>query len=316
MNIESKIKQNMPLAPLTTFKIGGAAKLFLEVKSKEDLLGAYEWAKENNEQVFILAGGSNILINDNGIDGLIVKLSNDNIAVRGERIECGAGASLISADRTAASQGLSGLEWAIGIPGTIGGAIRGNAGAYGNSISELVETIEVFNAKKKKFVSFSNKDCKFHYRESIFKKDNAKHLLIWQVSLRLRKNKIEEIKSLIDEYLTHREKKQPKLPSAGCVFKNLDFVNLRQAAPICANEAMEAGIVKGEKIGAGWIIEKAGLKGKTIGGAKISIEHSNFIVNTGKATAEDVVMLISFIKQQIRTKFGVQLQEEIQYFGF
>lgn len=231
-------------------------------------------------------------------------------------MECGAGASLISIARMSASHGLSGLEWAIGIPGTVGGAVRGNAGAYGSSINESVETAEVFNAKKKKFEQFSQKDCKFKYKESIFKKDDARHLLIWQVILRLRKGKIEEIQSLLNKYLMYREKSQPKLPSAGCVFKNIDIANLCEYNANLANEANEAGVVKGGKIGAGWIIEKAGLKGKTIGGAKVSLEHANFIVNTGKATAEDIIMLISFIKQQVRTKYNAQLQEEIQYLGF
>ena len=314
--IQSKIKQNIPLAPLTTFKIGGPAKFFIEVKTREDLLGAYEWAKDHKEQVFILAGGSNVLINDKGVGGLVMRINNDNMAIRSERLECGAGASLIGAARLSASHGLSGLEWAIGIPGTVGGAIRGNAGAYGSSISKSVETVEVFNIKKKKFKQFSNKECKFDYKESIFKKDNAKHLLIWQVVLKLRKDRIEKINSLLDKYLMHREKNQPKLPSAGCVFKNFLIKEWGDFNACLAQKAEEEGAVKGGKIGAGWIIEKAGLKGKHIGGAKISIEHANFIINTGKATAEDVVMLISFIKQQIRTKFGAQLQEEIQYFGF
>ena len=314
--IQSKIQQNIPLSPLTTFKIGGSAKFFIEVETKDDLLEALCWAKKNKEKHFILAGGSNVLINDNGVDGLVVKISNDNTAIKGERLECGAGASLINAARLAASHGLSGLEWAIGVPGTIGGAVRGNAGAYGSSISESTETIEIFNIKKKKFEQFSNKECKFNYRESAFKKDNAKRLLIWQAVLRLRKGKIKEIKSLIDKYLTHRGKNQPKLPSAGCAFKNLKINNLRQINANLADDAVEAGIAKGGEIGAGWLIERSGLKGKHIGKAKISLEHANFIVNTGKATAEDVVMLISFIKQQIRTKFGVQLQEEVQYLGF
>ncbi|MEA3464097.1 MAG: UDP-N-acetylmuramate dehydrogenase [Patescibacteria group bacterium] len=314
MSVESKIEQNIPLAPLTTFKIGGPAKFFISVNTKEDLLGAYRWAKKNKEQVFILAGGSNVLINDNGVDGLVIKINNSGMAVKGERIECGAGASLSKAVRSTIGNNLSGLEWASGIPGAVGGAVRGNAGAYGLSMSDFIEIIEVFNKKKKKFEIFSNKDCKFCYRGSIFKKKN--NYLIWSAVLKMKKSEFIKINSLIEKYSEMRAKNQPKLPSAGCVFKNLDFVNLRQNTPIYANKAVEAGAVKGGKVGAGWLINELGLKGKIIGGAKISLEHANFIVNTGKATAENVIMLISFIKQQVRTKFGVQLQEEIQYFGF
>ncbi len=312
--IQSKIQQNIPLSPLTTFKIGGSAKFFIEVETKDDLLEALCWAKKNKEKHFILAGGSNVLINDKGVDGLVVKINNDNIAIRGERLECGAGASLINASRLAVNNRLTGIEWAIGIPGAVGGAIRGNAGAYSSSISNAVETVEVFNIKKKKFKQFSNKDCRFAYKESIFKQDS--YLLIWQIILKLRKGNFDNINKLINKYLKHREQTQPKLPSAGCAFKNLKINNLRQINANLADDAVEAGIAKGGEIGAGWLIERSGLKGKHIGKAKISLEHANFIVNTGKATAEDVVMLISFIKQQIRTKFGVQLQEEVQYLGF
>jgi len=315
--IESEIKQNIPLAPLTTFKIGGPAKFFVEVGTKDELVEALSWAKRNKQLFFILAGGSNVLINDKGIDGLVIKIKNNNIAIRGERVECGAGANLIRTVRLASSNSLTGLEWAIGIPGTVGGAVRGNAGAFGSSISQLVETVEVFNVKKKKFVQFSNKDCQFDYRGSIFKEGDIEDSgLIWQIVFKLQKGNADIIRKLIDKYLRYREQTQPKLPSAGCVFKNVAIANLRQINANLANEAQEVGVVKGDKIAAGWVIEKCGLKGKTIGGAKISLEHANFIVNTGKATAEDVVMLISFIKQQVRDKFGLQLQEEIQYLGF
>jgi len=327
--IQSKIKQNIPLAPLTTFKIGGPAKFFIEVKTKDELLEALAWAKKNKQPFFILAGGSNVLINDKGVDGLVIKVCNKNITVRGERIECGAGVNLIKAVRLAVSNNLTGIEWAIGIPGTVGGAIRGNAGAYGHCMQELVETVEVFNpakAGKKKFMQFSNKDCQFAYKESVFKftpldrknylTGQDSNLLIWQIILKLKKGNASNINELINKYLKHRDQTQPKLPSAGCVFKNVEFANLRECNANLANEAEEAGIVKGGKVGAGWLIDKLDLKGKTIGGAKISLEHANFIVNTGKATAEDVIMLISFIKQQVRDKFGVQLQEEVQYLGF
>lgn len=313
----SKIQQNILLAPLTTFKIGGPAKYFIEIETKEELAAAFDWARENKEPVFILAGGSNVLINDKGVDGLVIKMRNDGIAVKGARLECGAGAGLIRAARLAAAENLTGLEWAIGIPGTVGGAVIGNAGAFGRSISESVEMAEVFNVKKKRFEQFSNKDCRFSYKESVFKKASRKDLkLVWQVILKLQKGEQWVIGGLANQYLEYRRQTQPKLPSAGCVFRNLLIVNLRECDEDLANEAIETGAEKDDKVGAGWLIDKLGLKGKTIGGAKVSLEHANFIVNTGKATAEDVIMLISFIKQQARDKFGVQLREEIEYLGF
>jgi len=310
-----KMQENIPLAQFTTFRIGGPAKFFIEVKEKEELLQAVKWAKENKEEIFILGGGSNILINDKGVDGLVLRIVNDSIIVHGDRIECGAGAVLARAVRLAVGENLSGLEWAVGIPrATIGGAIRGNAGAFDFSMSEIAETVEVFNIKKQKFELFSNKDCRFIYRGSIFKEDN--NYLVWKIILKLQKGDKRQIEKEAAKFLEFRQGKQPKLPSAGSVFKNLSFKDLQENNSNLADLAIKSGAINGDKIGAGWIIELAGLKGKKIGGAKVSLEHANFIVNTSRATAEDIVMLISYIKQQVRDRFKVQLQEEVQYLGF
>lgn len=314
MPIEQKIKQNIILAPLTTFKIGGPAKFFIEVKTKEEFLQALDWAEKEKQDVFVLAGGSNVLINDNGIKGLVIKISNSNIKIKGERIECGAGANLAVAVSMATKENLTGLEWAVGIPGTIGGAIRGNAGGYGSNIGEIIETVEVLDARKNQFLQFSRRDCEFNYRISIFKTNSD--LLIWQTTLRLKKGRGDEIKKEINKYVKIRSKTNPKLPSAGSIFKNINFKILNENNIHLAEKAKEEGVVKDEMVGAGWLIDILDLKGKTIGGAKISLEHANFIVNTGKATAEDVITIISYIKQQVRDRFKVQLQEEIQYLGF
>lgn len=314
MNIDNKIQKDVVLAPLTTFKIGGPAKFFIEVKTKEEFTLALDWAEENKEDVFVLAGGSNVLINDNGIDGLVIKMSNSDIKIKGERLECGAGASLSAAVLLATKENLTGMEWAVGIPGTIGGAIRGNAGGYDSNIGETIETVEVLDARKNQFLQFSRRDCEFNYRTSIFKTNSD--LLIWQTILRLKKGRTDDIKKEINNYVKNRAKTNPKLPSAGSVFKNIDFKTLDENNIPLAEKAKEEGIVKNDMVGAGWLIDMLDLKGKTIGGAKVSLEHANFIVNTGKATAEDVVALISYIKQQVRDRFKIQLQEEVQYLGF
>ena len=314
MSIESKIKQNIPLAPLTTFKIGGPAEYFVEIKTKEELAEAASWARENKRPLVILAGGSNVLINDQGIKGLVIKMGNNNLAVKGERVECEAGAELSQVVRLAAGHNLSGLEWAAGIPGSVGGAIRGNAGAFGQSMAEAIEMAEVYKIKKNKFYLFSHHECSFHYRQSIFKKN--KNLLIWSVVLKLRKGDVREINEKITENLNKRNKSQPKLPSAGCIFKNIEYKDLAQINPNLAKDARGENIIKGGKVSVGWVIRRLDLAGKKIGKAKISLEHTNFIVNINKATAEEVIILISFIKQQVRDKTGLQLHEEIQYFGF
>ena len=314
MNIESKIKKDVSLAPMTTFKIGGTAEYYLEVEAKDELREAIAWAKGKKLKYFILAGGSNVLISDQGVKGLIIKLRNNSCTVKGRRIVCGAGTALAKAVSSATSYNLSGLEWAAGIPGSIGGSIRGNAGAFGQDMDEIIENVEVFDIGKEKFELFSKNDCKFNYRDSIFKKNNK--LVIWQAIIKLKPGKAEDIKDIINQHINYREQTQPRLPSAGCIFKNFKVVGMKKNSQKLAELARQEKIIKKEKIGAGWLIAKAGLKGKTIGGAKVSLEHANFIVNTKNATAEDVIMLISYIKQQVRDKYNVQLQEEIEYFGF
>ena len=315
MNIESKIKEAIPLAPFTTFKIGGPAKYYFEIETKEDFKEAYAWAKEKKEKIYILGGGSNVLINDDGVNGLVIVFNNREITVHGERIECGAGAYLASVSSIAISNNLSGLEWSTGIPrATIGGAIRGNAEAFDCPVSAIVETVLVFQKNKKDFVLFSNKDCKFNYRNSIFKMDN--NLLILNTTLKFKKNNHQNIKDFVQKAVDFRNDKYPKLPSAGSVFENLDPEYVKMNNLKLYEKAVIEGKTKRGQIGVGYIIDLLGLRGKTIGGAKISLEHANHIVNTGNAKADEVIMLISYIKQQVRDKFKIQLKEEIQYFGF
>jgi len=309
------IKQNIDLAEFTNFKIGGPAKFFIEVKTKEELKEAVKWAGEKKEKIFILGGGSNILINDRGINGLVIKLSNDDFLIKGQRLDCGAGAILSKVSSLAISHNLSGLEWIVGIPkATIGGAVRGNAEAFNVAMSDIIETVEVYDALKNKFKTLSNKDCGFSYRASIFKKKN--NYIIWSAILKLKNENPEIIKNLVNKSIEFRGKNYPKLPSAGSVFKNIPVKLIEQNNPRLLEEIRKRGITRLDNVGAGMLIDMLGLKGKTIGGAKVSLEHANHIVNTGKATAEDVVTLISYIKQQVRDKLDIQLEEEIQYFGF
>lgn len=315
MNIKEKIKDNISLALYSTFKIGGKAKYFIEIKDEEELPLLFDWIKESKINFFILGGGSNLLINDKGVDGLVIKLSNTKIDIKGIRLECGAGATLNQILSIAIKNSLTGLEWAIGIPqATIGGAIRGNAGAFGSETSDIVETVEVFNVKNHAYQIYSNKDCEFNYRRSIFVDDND--LIAWKTVLKFTKDKQGNINKKVEEILGFREEHQPRLPSAGSIFKNIQYDYLKSKNPSLADHAKESGAIKDGMLGAGWLIDFAGLKGKTIGGAKVSLEHANFIVNTGKATASEIIMLISYLKQQIRDRYKVQLQEEIKYLGF
>jgi len=288
MDIENLpgIKKNVKLAPFTTFKIGGRAKYFLVAKIKEDLIEAIKAAKGFKLPFFILGGGSNILVADEGFDGLVIRLQVTGHRLQGNRIFTEAGTPLSQIVNLAFKNNLTGLEWAIGIPGTVGGAIWGNAGAFEKSISDIIEKVEVFDVKNKKIKIFRNKDCKFGYRESVFKKN--KYLIILSAKLKLKKDKKSEIKKRIKEFLEYRKETQPlNFPSAGSIFKN------------------PPGFSAAE------LIEKCGLKGKKIGKAQISKKHANFILNLGGASAEDVKNLIDLAKQKVKNNFGIDLEEEI-----
>lgn len=286
----SRIKKNILLKNYTTFKIGGSVKYFFEVESKEDLILAIKLAKKLKLPFFILGGGSNLLVADERYNGLVIKMKNTKCKMRNEKLKCKifveAGYSLAKLVRDSIYKNLTGLEWAAGIPGTIGGAIKGNAGAFGSSMADIVKTVEVLDSKNLKTKIFKNKDCKFGYRDSIFKKN--KTLIILSTKLQLERGNKKEIEKKIKEYLNYRKKTQPlDLPSAGSIFKNPPGKS------------------------AGELIEKCGLKGKKIGNAQISEKHANFIVNLGGAKAKDVLKLINLAKKKVKERFSIELEEEL-----
>lgn len=309
-----KIQKNIPLAPLTTFKIGGPAKHFVEVSAEEELLEALQFAKENNLEIFVLGGGSNILVSDEGFSGLIIRMKNIECKISDDKIECGAGINLSEVVKLSAENSLTGMEWAVGIPGTVGGAIRGNAGIPLGCIADNIESVKVLEIKNKKYKILKNSECGFSYRNSIFKEN--KDLIIISAVLKLEKGDQEEISKKTKELIENRLKvvhPNPKEPSSGSFFKNPKVDN----PELIANFEKDTGqkVVDG-KIPAGWLIDEAGLRGKKIGGAQVSEKHANFVVNVGNAKAQDIVMLSSVIKMKVRDELGVQLSEEIQYVGF
>lgn len=311
-----KIEKNVPLAPLTTFKIGGPARYFIEAKTEEDLLNAAGWAKEKHIPFFILGGGSNLLVADAGVDGLVVKLANEALAFRGSRLEAGAGAHLGRAASLAADRGLSGLEWSVGIPrATFGGAIRGNAEAFGSPLGELVETAKVYDSRSGRFLVMSRKDCGFGYRDSAFKRNE--NLIVWQAILKLNPASRKEIEKLTRRSFDFRSNNYPRLPSAGSIFKNIPPGYIAARNPAFFEDLKRKGKTSRELVGAGLVIDCGlGLKGKARGGAKISLEHANHIVNTGRATADDVRFLINLIKETAKSVLNLELEEEIKYLGF
>ncbi|MBT4516891.1 MAG: UDP-N-acetylmuramate dehydrogenase [Candidatus Komeilibacteria bacterium] len=303
MNIQEKVL----LKDYTTFKIGGPAEYFADVKNVGDLQEALQWAKENDQPVRILGGGSNMLISDDGLKGLLIKLSIDKLEFDDFRVTVGPGVVLSYLLNKSLENNLTGLEFAAGIPGTVGGATRGNAGTYGVAMDSVVKKIKYLDAKHE-VKEMTGKEAKFAYRHSIFKEQAW---IILELILDLQKGDVKESQKLVKERLKYRQDTQPNLPSAGCIFKNIRFEEVDLEDLKTKNIEVDK-FDKFKKIPAAYIIEKAGLKGHSIGDAQVSEVHANYIVNKGEATAEQVIMLISFIKQQVRDKYGVQLREEVQ----
>lgn len=312
MSIENLLKKNFDLTKLTTFRIGGQAEFFAAIKNERELVAAAGWAKAKKLPLSVLAGGSNILITRKKITGLVLKIFGEQYSIKKNIIFSWAGTGLTKLAKISADAGLYGLEWAFGIPGSLGGAVRGNAGAYGGDISKNIIEVTVYDISKDKFIKLNNKACCFTYRHSMFKQN--KNLLIVNISLKMKPGEPKEIKKIIANNFRHRLQKQPKYPSAGCVFKNLQYEKVVKQNRKLAEYLAVQGLVKGGKVGVGHLIDQLGLKGKTMGGAKVSEQHANFIVNTGEAQAKDVVNLIKLIKTRVKYKYKIDLEEEIQYF--
>jgi len=314
------IKKNISLAKHISFKIGGSARYFCIAKSKRDLIEAIKWAKQKKVPFFVLGGGSNVLALDQGYEGLVIKIRNSRFIIHNSEIYAEAGTKLEDLVKLSARQFLTGLEWAAGIPGTIGGAVYGNAQAFDIKMSDIVKSVEILNVKTLnpvrdkslngvKIKKLSKKQCQFSNKNSIFKKN--KNLIILSVILKIKRGNKEKIKKEIREHLNFRKQRHPlSFPSAGSIFVNQESRIMNQELLKEFPELREFN--KEGIISSSYLIEKAGLKGTKIGGVKVSEKHAGFIVNTGEAKAKDVLDLIKIIKQKVKSKFGITLKEEIQ----
>ena len=285
-NKKIEYKALEPMSLHTSFKIGGNADLFVLPTNKAMLCDIIGFLNENKTPYFILGKGSNLLVSDKGIEGVVISLlSLNDITVNGNIVKADAGASLAAVCKACLENDLTGLEFAYGIPGTVGGALYMNAGAYGGEMSMVVTSAEVLTADGK-IESISASDMALGYRTSCFKENGA---IILSVSFMLKKGNSTEIKALMEDFLSRRKDKQPlEYPSAGSTFKRgIDFITAK-------------------------LIDECGLKGYQIGGAQISEKHAGFIINKENATAEDVIKLMEYTKEQIYNKFGKVIEAEIE----
>lgn len=300
-----EIQQNKPLSDLTTFEIGGPAKYFVEVRTDEEIHDALGWAREHDVPFFIMGGGSNLLVPDEGFDGLVIHIVSDTFEFSGDMLIADAGCNLLKLICTAADGGLGGWEKLAGIPGTIGGAVRGNAGAFGPEIKDFLVYAKAINTKTEDEHEFSNAECEFAYRMSYFKKNPE--WIITRVHVQLHEVSPHDSRRLIEETIKEREKRHIQdVRAAGSYFLN----PIAPVHIVSMFEDEKGTESRGGRVPAGWLIEKAGLKGTRLGGAQSSEQHPNYLVNVDNAKASEVRELANRIKRAVNEKFGVQLEEE------
>ena len=283
------IKIDEKLSEYVNFKVGGPADILLIPNSKEQVIKSIKICKENNIPFYLIGNGSNILVRDGGFRGVVLSLKNvKNIYVDGEKIEAECGVMLKEVSDKAIENSLTGFEFACGIPGTIGGAVFMNAGAYDGEISKVIESAEVID-ENCNIIRLSREELDFGYRSSLVMK---KGYTVLSAVFKLEKGQVKTIKELIEDLTNKRESKQPlEYPSAGSTFKR------------------PTGYFAGK------LIQDAGLKGYSIGGAAVSEKHSGFVINKGNATAKDITDLIKHIQYEVKKQFGVDLHPEVRIIG-
>ena len=287
-----QLKKNISLSYFNTFNIGGPAEWIAQPKNKEEIKYLINWINNKKISCNIIGAGSNLLVNDKGIKGLSLCMRNfKGIQIDKSRgiIDVLSGEMLPTLARKAAASGLHGLEWAIGIPGTIGGAVVMNAGAQENCISDYLESITTLSLAGE-YKTIKRKDLNFRYRYSLLQNEN---LIVLSARLKLVSGHVEKIRKVTNANLNHRLRTQPyKAQTCGSVFRNP------------------------EPLKAAKLIEELGLKGFRFGGAEISKIHSNFIINANKASSDDVRELIKYIQQKVFNSYGILLETEVKQCGF
>jgi len=308
------LQKNVLLKNYSHYKIGGAAKFFIEIFSVDELKEALRLAKSlAQDKIVILGGGTKVLISDEGFNGLIIYNKITGIEKSGNSLRVGSGVLTKDLLEYCIENSLSGLEWAGGLPGTIGGAVRGNAGSFGSETKDNVIKVESLDLKTFEEKIRDNAQCEFGYRNSIFKSRKLPEF-ITNVTLRFVPGDSEKIKQAIQQKIDYRNVHQPmELPSIGSTFKNVPFDSLspelqKEFSTIIKNDPFP--VIPVTKL-----LALAGLKGRRVGGAMISDKHPNFIVNIDNAKARDVKELIGIAKKTIKEKYGISLEEEIVYLG-
>ncbi len=309
------LQENVPMKDHTTYRIGGNARYFFVAETEEQVLAALQFAKGNHLEVLVLGGGSNLLVADSGFDGMVIKVALGGLRLLedGVTIEAGAGVSMNEVVDFSIQHSLEGIEWAGGLPGTFGGAIRGNAGAFGGEIKDTIFEVRAINTDNA-VIALSNQACAFSYRNSIIKQKNW---VVLSAKIRLKPGDKAKLQEIADARRAFRKERHPlEYPNSGSVFKN---VPLSEFSPSLQQKFRELGVVKKdpfEVVPTAFLSSELGLKGTRSGNAQISNKHPNFLVNLGDAKAEDIVALIELKKGKVKEAYGVLLEVEVQLVGF
>jgi UDP-N-acetylmuramate dehydrogenase len=306
-----KIIKNKNLKELTSFKIGGISDYFVEIQNLEDFLKFFSWQKNKNLPIFILGGGTNLLIDD--FKGIVLKPKLKYIHNIGDKVlVVGSGILVSELLDYVIDLEYEGLEWAGGLPGTVGGAVEGGVGCFGGEFKNLVFEVRAINLKTAEEKIFSKDECLFEYRNSFFRQNKDWLIVETKLFFKNRKDK-EELRKIVEEKINYRKMKHPlEYPNAGSIFKNIPF---EKVPKFVQDLALEKNKVKDDPfpvIPTAFLISEAGLKGKRIGSAQISEKHANFIINLGRATFNDVYQLIDFTKKFLEDKFEVEPEIEIK----
>ena len=295
------------LRPYTTLRAGGPADFFARADTVDDLAEAARWAWKRGLKVTPLGWGSNVLPADAGVPGLVV-LNRTRRIVVGEDVETDSGVGFGDLFVKAAQHGLAGLEYAVGIPGSVGGALVSNAGAYRSSIAEFLTALEVVTPAGRAWVG--PEWMGFAYRDSVLRRAGAPPAIVLRVRMALPKGDPKRIYDEARDYQRQRIAKQPPSPSAGSFFKNVVDRDLAARLPGLTDGMRAAGVVP-----AGFLIEACGLKGHRIGGAMLGVRHANFLLNVASAQASDLRALAEYAQTKVRERFGVELEPEVLYLG-
>ncbi|MBI2623620.1 MAG: UDP-N-acetylmuramate dehydrogenase [Candidatus Liptonbacteria bacterium] len=305
-----RFQKNVSLAGHVAYKIGGRARYFFQAKNIAALKAALQKAYTEKLKVFVVGEGTNLLVHDKGFDGLVVRPAFTWLSAKGTRIHAGAGVPMRRLVAFAARRGLSGLEWAGGLPGTVGGAIRGNAGAFGGEIKDSIARVKSLNIRTLRTLERVRRACRFGYRSSIFKKRMGEEIVLEAV-FELRRGDVSAIRKSTEEKISYRKARHPlEFPNVGSIFKNVDVREVpRRILPRVAH------VIKKDPfpvVPAAYLISEAGMKGVRVGGAEVSPKHPNFIVNRRNARAADVKKLIARVQRAVKKKFGILLEPEVQ----